>query len=290
MSYRYSLLRFVPDPGRGEFVNIGAIAGDDDAQDWALRLLSNYRRARSIDDDREALPIAIRFAASLESHIDALEQLPSIRPVEPISVGLLQKLAREMANVVQISEPAPVVASSAEAALDLVFEEQLLDPALRRFRFEKKHRAVRLVRQTYGACGVPTESVAESVQVFAGEYGDQFDFGVHNSHVVQLVRCWSFQLPDQAQLAEELKAWAWTANALQHHGGVLARANGPEIPIAANIQIASVYIAPAPGKAASAFDQARAAFDELRIAAVDVDADGLDRVGREAAANLARSA
>ena len=28
MPYTYSLVRFVPDPARGEFVNIGAIAGD----------------------------------------------------------------------------------------------------------------------------------------------------------------------------------------------------------------------------------------------------------------------
>jgi hypothetical protein len=45
VSYQFSLIRFVPDPARGEFVNIGAVVGDDEAQDWELRLISNLKRS-----------------------------------------------------------------------------------------------------------------------------------------------------------------------------------------------------------------------------------------------------
>src|SRR5437867_989206 len=108
MSYTYSLLRFVPDPARGEFVNFGLLVGDDDAGDWELRLIQNLRRAKAIDE-RGALQVALAFVDTLETHIGALEQLPETATVQPISTELVELLATEMRNVVQLSDPAPVV-------------------------------------------------------------------------------------------------------------------------------------------------------------------------------------
>jgi hypothetical protein len=68
------MLRFVPDPARGEFINIGAIAGDDDSGEWELRLLQNpsvprrsttrtaYRQAWGQRRLREARTIADMLA------------------------------------------------------------------------------------------------------------------------------------------------------------------------------------------------------------------------------------
>ena len=42
MPYFFSLLRFVPDTARGEFVNLGAIAGDSEVVDWELRLILQH--------------------------------------------------------------------------------------------------------------------------------------------------------------------------------------------------------------------------------------------------------
>jgi len=39
-------------------------------------------------------------------------------------------------------------------------------------------------------------------------YDGAFDFAVHN-RAVQLVQCWSFQPPNQADLAGQVKAWSW---------------------------------------------------------------------------------
>lgn len=36
----------------------------------------------------------------------------------------------------------------------------------------------------------------------SGAYDGMFDFAVFNGRAVQLVQCWSFQLPNQADLAE----------------------------------------------------------------------------------------
>ncbi len=45
MRYVYSLVRFVPDPARGEFVNVGAIAGSEDGAEWQIRQVENTVRA-----------------------------------------------------------------------------------------------------------------------------------------------------------------------------------------------------------------------------------------------------
>src|SRR6266511_5505150 len=167
MGYHYSLLRFVPDPARGEFVNLGILAGDDEAEDWELRLIQNLRRAKAIDD-KGALGLALSFASDLEEHIVAIEQLPGTAGTTPISVDFVGQLSDEMQNVVQLSPPAPVDAESAETALDMLFSELVVDPTSHRFRFQKKHRAVVSPRQAYRAHEIPEEAITEKAPVSAG--------------------------------------------------------------------------------------------------------------------------
>lgn len=140
MSFQFSLIRFVLDPARGEFVNIGAVADSDEAHEWELRLVSNLSRAKALDD-RGVLSKAFAYAAGLEDHIAALDVLPETGDAEPISSELLRHRAKEMHNIIQFSPPAPVAADSADAALELVFEHLVLDAAHKSFPFEKKHRA-----------------------------------------------------------------------------------------------------------------------------------------------------
>lgn len=132
MSFQFSLIRFVPDPARGEFVNIGAVPGSDEACEWELRLISNLSRAKALDE-RGVLSEAFEHAASLEDNIAALDRLPNDEGVEAISFELLRRRAADMQNFVQVSVPAPVASDSAEAALDLVFDQLILDAAPRRF-------------------------------------------------------------------------------------------------------------------------------------------------------------
>src|SRR5947207_4887528 len=121
MPFQFSLIRFVPDPARGEFVNIGAVAGSDEAREWELRLVSNLSRAKALDD-RGVLSKAFAYAAGLEDHIAALDLLPETGGPEPISTDMLHRHAAEMQNIVQFSPPAPVAADSAEEALQLVVD------------------------------------------------------------------------------------------------------------------------------------------------------------------------
>jgi hypothetical protein len=277
VAYRFSLIRFVPDPARGEFVNIGAVAGDDTAGDWDIRFISNFRRARALDS-RGALPAAIAFATALGDQIQLDEQLQLAGP-EPASTETLTRLAEESQNIVQFTRPTPVAAESAEQALDLIFEHLVLDPAATKFRFEKKHRAQRSTREAYRAHQVPAEAVKERARIASGAYDDTFDFAVHNGHTVQLVQCWSFQLPDQEQLAEQIKSWSWLVHELRKQGGDLHTDAGRlDVPDAT--RIAAVCILPQEPESAFAYEEARAAFAENEVE--ELTPGQADRLGAEA--------
>ena len=66
MRYLYSLIRFVPDPGAGEFVNVGAIVGAEETGDWQIRFVRNSDRAESIDRHGGRFAAVTEFAAQIE--------------------------------------------------------------------------------------------------------------------------------------------------------------------------------------------------------------------------------
>jgi hypothetical protein len=262
VAFYYSVLRFVPDPARGEFINLGVIVGAPDSQDWALRLISNHKRASAIDG-AGTLPAALAVIGRLEERLPGEDEDASD---DALSLELLQRLSTEMNNIVQISPPAPVVAETAEGALDLIFEEVVVDPAAVRFRFERKHRAAAAVRGAYRSHDIPRDAIAERVRLVVGSFHAGFDFAVHNGHAVQLVQCWSFQLPNQETLGEQVKAWAWVVRELREQGGcVLADTHRIDAPD--GLEVAAVFVPPLEGKPRDTFNEACAAFNELNVEA-----------------------
>ncbi|MEA2254719.1 MAG: hypothetical protein QOG35_764 [Solirubrobacteraceae bacterium] len=262
MTYHYSMIRFVPDTARGEFINLGAVAGDEEQQDWELRLISNFARAKAIDS-KGFLPAAMQFAGELE------QRLPDegFHGEESLSLDVLSQLAGEMNNIIQLSPPTPIVAPDAATALDILFEELVLDPAAREFRFEKKHRAVRLTSDAYRQHAVPADAVERRARVETGQFHGNFDFAVYNGGAVQLVNCWSFQLPNQQDLAEQVKAWAWVVHELRTQGASVSTGDR-WVHADPMVYIAAVCIPPRPGDDAWAFDEAQAAFAEISVEAL----------------------
>jgi hypothetical protein len=286
LSFQFSLIRFVPDPARGEFVNIGAVAGSDDAAEWELRLVSNLSRAKALDD-RGVLSKAFEFAASLEDSIATLDDRTSEDDIEGMSSTLLRRLSEEMQNVVQLSAPSPIAADGAEAALDLVFDQLVLDTAKKSFPFEKKHRAQGAVRRAYRSHAVPSAAIRERAAVRSGVFDGTFDFAVHNLRTVQLVQCWSFQLPNQSDLAEQVKAWSWLVHEIRRSGGELVYTSG-EASVPQDLEIFAVAIPPRADIEASAYAEAQAAFAEIGV--TEVTPDEADRLGVQAADALAAPA
>lgn len=275
MSYWYSTLRFVPDPARAEAVNLGVVAGDDDSGDWDVRLVSGLRRAKAIDNEGR-LSAAMAFIASLEEQVTGEEC--------GLETEDLERLSQEMRNVVQLTRPAPIVAESASAALDVLFQELIVEPS-GPAKAAKKWEAMRSTVDAYENHNVPRSAVARKAPVHSGPYTATFDFAVHNGSAVQLVQCWSFQLLGQYELADQVKSWAWVARALRADGGnVVTNGDLRGLSVDEDVEIAAVYLPPREGTQSQAFDEAQAAFSAAEVSLVSVDeTDGL---GQRAAERL----
>src|SRR5271155_2021100 len=101
MTYWLSVVRFVPDPARGEFINVAAIAGNDTNGDWKVRAVSNWKRAKLIDPE-DVLGAVANFIGTLQSQLEDEEVQAGA-----LSVVALQRMSEEMRNVVQVSSPIP---------------------------------------------------------------------------------------------------------------------------------------------------------------------------------------
>ena len=228
MRYIYSLIRFVPDPARGEFVNVGAIVGSEESSEWQVRQIGNPKRARAIDENA-SLGAVWSFIDRVGADVDNFEAAtrPLFGPGVELTEDWLWRLHADHQNIVQLSAPVPMVAESADEALESVFELMVLDPAVRKYPFTKKHTALAALRRAYDELGIAKgRERRERVTLRTPHHEALFDFAVTNSQAVQLTQAWSFQVPDQATLAEQVKAWGWTVQEVLHTGGRVVTAEG----------------------------------------------------------------
>lgn len=281
MRYWTSIVRFVPDPARGEFINVGAIAGTDETDDWQIRTVANWTRAKRLDEDGK-LGALMTFVSDFTDRAE-FGTLGFGQPASPLSLDRLRQLSDEMRNVVQVSTPTPVLASSAEAALELVFSEFVVDPAFRSFPFKKKTAAMSAIREAYSALDIHP---LRNAQVRVGPYQTDFDFAVANGRAVQLVRCWSFELPDQDDLAEQVKAWAWSVRALRRGAGDVTPyliGDSRQLSVDPSVDVEAVFIPPTDRqKSKFAFDVALDAFGDMETSIRVVDAKGAGETAKRA--------
>ena len=282
MRFVYSVVRFVPDPARGEFVNVGAIVGSEDSSEWQLRQIDNPVRARAIDDNK-ALEAVWSFLDRVGRDIDEYETATERLLFDGVelSEAWLEQLYAEHRNIVQLSPPTPMIAANADDALDRVFDQVVIDPAQRKYRFQKKHAALAAVRSAYREYGVRRgANLRERVMLETQHHQERFDFAVTNGHVLQLTQTWSFQVPDQEFLAEQVKAWGWTVRDVQQHGGTATLADGSTFAVESDVDVEVVFVPPKPGQPAPALRDAVNVFDALQVRQAPVEE--ARQVGRRA--------
>ncbi|MGI5269235.1 DUF3037 domain-containing protein [Nonomuraea sp. CA-218870] len=101
----YSIVRCLPDPHTGEFVNIGAVAVDPLAGRWAVRQLSDTDRIRKFVGG-PALEAATSCLLALGEKSDQNQAALMEDEAEPLGEDWLAKPHRDHRNVAQFSEPA----------------------------------------------------------------------------------------------------------------------------------------------------------------------------------------
>lgn len=275
MRFIYSLIRFVPDPARGEFVNVGAIVGSEESSEWQVRQIENPKRARAIDEN-SSLAAVWSFIDRVGVEIDTFEEETHslFGPVFELTEDWLWHLHADHQNIVQLSPPTPMAAESADDALESVFDLMVLDPAVHKHSFTKKHTALAALRRAYDNVEITKGGQRrERVTLKTAHHDARFDFAVTNGRAVQLTQAWSFQVPDQATLAEQVKAWGWTVQEALDKGG-RAIAGTEEFDVGTDVQIEAVYVPALPESPASAFTDAKHVFNTLNVKAVSHDQAG----------------
>ncbi|MEV8639088.1 DUF3037 domain-containing protein [Streptosporangium sp. NPDC051023] len=109
--YLYSVVRCLPHPWTGEFVNVGVIAGSDDG-DWTVKPIDLSPRARDFVG-AAALGVAAEFLQRLQVECE------TSRPGE----AWLVRLYEEHRNTIQLSPPMPVLADGPEAAAGVILDD-----------------------------------------------------------------------------------------------------------------------------------------------------------------------
>jgi hypothetical protein len=287
MKYHYSVVRFCPDPLRGEFVNVAIIAGSDDGRDWDYRRMSNERHARSLGGgsrlgavwrylDRVAEVIAP--AANDKAPADTAPASPSHR--------WLTHEHETHRNLVQLTSPVPVVAQSAQEAINSVFDLYVVDP----LKTERSTRseAQAALRRAFLDIKLPAESLHQRVTASVGRQRAVIDFAIANGHLVQLAHAWSFQQKEPHETVQQIKAWSWTVRDLRDHGG-LVRTREPkqDYPVDRDVEIGITYTEPDSDAGRRSLEEALEVFDGLHVRAVStrdayiVAADAVDALARE---------
>lgn len=287
--YLYSLVRCVPDPRTGEFVNVGAIAGDPSTGDWSVRQVSSENRVRKLAGPAALLAVH-GFLARIGDQIDSLQADTLEGTDDLLSENWLQGLYHDHQNVVQLSAPAPIVADDAEQALEILFSRQIIDPVSQaREGSLTKHRALHDIRRAYQRAAVDPHLVRQRVELLVGDrVHTSLDFAIANGSAVQLTQGWSFQGTLVSAVSEQVKAWAYALKCLRD--GLDSRVVSADEQVSnveGDVDLQVVVIEPRTPEQQLVYQEALQVFAQIDAAVRGLE--DVDAVGRRAAELVGKS-
>ena len=278
--YIYSLVRCVPDPRTGEFVNMGAIAGDAETGDWSIRQVSNEQRVRKLAGENEISAVhnfLTRIGSTFDRRSDEGFDIWDVDDQDATSEDLteqwLEKLHHDLRNVVQLSQPLPIDAESADSALDYVFRRMIIDPTVQQRGFVTKSAITSRLITAYAKTLVARNVVRRPTIFVGGHIEARIDFGVVDRSVLQLTQAWSFQV-DRIDVARtQVKAWGYAMRDLRSGSGARLERAGADnlLSVPSDVDLRVVVAPPTTGEQQSAFDEAEEIFSDVGATVVPID-------------------
>lgn len=268
--YQYWIIRYVPDPIRGEFVNIALLVGQD-GQDWAFRQVTSLQRATRLGGDPM---IANYWLQELKGMVNSLNSRrdPGPEPLlaaladsgENISAAVVARLAARLNNAVQISSPFPIVAESAQAGISMLFDHLVADPQVQPRELFGTRVGNYVSEQFRRALPEGSHAVIRNrPHIRVGGVPRTANFAITDSRVEQITNTWSFNLSDVEKVSTEIQAWVAHMNRLRRRGGVLESKGRPPLNIPSDVQLRVVYEEPRLESARPALQIAREVWSEV---------------------------
>jgi hypothetical protein len=199
----FQLIRYVPDPVKNEFVNIGVVLRASDGEQSVLRFTRDWGRVRCLDPDADT-----QMLEALESEIGHRLLTPPAHHAKPI-IALLED---SLSNGLQITETKAYLAESFLAGLEDLMRQYVDTP--RRERSQRRGGRAALhaaMRTRFEQAGVWT---LMRKQIAAADYtkpGDplRIDCGYRPNGVVRMFQAISLEAD-----ADDAKLLAFSAHSL----------------------------------------------------------------------------
>lgn len=272
VGYTYWVLRYVPDPLRGEFINIGVVVGSPSGE-WSIRRIHDLGRATRLGGDAsECRNWLVRLEHLIEPKplVNDLLDL-RLRRLESVpDPEWMERLRRQQENNFQISEPRPVAASSAEEAAERLFGLLVVSPGERSMP-RGRTRAVRALREEFYSHLSP-KSLQPDVRLQAGAQTARVDFAVGRSSIVQLSQVVAFDVKNTEHLARSIQGNSYALSRLRKAGGSLEnprRRRHHAFSVSAEIPIRALYVPPTTTAQMAVHRMAMDAWQDLGVRAFE---------------------
>jgi hypothetical protein len=218
-AFRYSIVRYVPDPVRGEQLNVGVVVAADDPDFFGARFLSDRQTGRL---KRLGMGIDFGFIRDLADEMRASSRgegelpLGHGAPTPRWSAAELERAAIEWANTVQLSRPLTALHADGNSLVDELFVRYVSDRSPRRERARDRRWVRRKVstgiRRTLVELEpeIDPDGVLHRDEKVDGALEEhRFDYALRNGHLVHAVQTLSFESSDLRSLKTEVDATAW---------------------------------------------------------------------------------
>ncbi|WP_372719372.1 DUF3037 domain-containing protein [Novipirellula sp.] len=239
--YKYSVIRFVPSPVRGEFVNLGVIIGSDQTGEWLIEVVGSKSRASRLDDDK-VLPLLATDLERLQTTIESYSEPEIFESGVELSEDWLAGLSRNSRNLLQFSHPNAVVAEGLSQAFEKLWGRLIVEsiPTKRNSMTKASVTAKYVTALTNSR--LDSSHMKRRVKLETSKTHANIDVAVHNGVVKDITQCWSLQIKAAEPLLNEIKAWGWTIKTLRDHGGLILAGRQP-IQVPNDVRVGVVYAA-----------------------------------------------
>jgi len=220
-TYAYSVLQYVPDPVRGERLNIGVLVAAEAGDYFGSRLLSKSAlgRVKRLGGTED-----LSFLQDIKDELarDHITQGTLPGAAEGTwDAAALRSASSEWANTVQLTAPRAALHANAPQLLRELFNSLVSDPtptqARARDRRTINNRISRHIRQALRERLPeisPDRYLKRGVSVDGALQAHQFDFELRNGRPLDLVRSISFEARNTKVLQTEIDATAWAIDDL----------------------------------------------------------------------------
>jgi Protein of unknown function (DUF3037) len=204
----YSVISYVPDPVRGETLNIGVLAVSDDGTYGRTRFAQNWNRVAAFGS-RQHVGF-LRMTAKEVSR--SVPSTPELFPAGMVTHEYLEHISADWRNIVQFSQPRSSLLG-VDQVVEKVFHRFVERP--RRLRERHKSQLVQsaiqaLDREVKSARGV---LVVERRLAIDGKHDShELEIGLKNGEIAMGADAISFKAQNVSELRTEIDAVAWLIN------------------------------------------------------------------------------